>query len=71
MSIIQIALFQMTTWGSDQAANLAKGSEFCRRAQALGADLALFPEMWNIGYTSFDPAPGWLNNLWTLNLPGG
>ena len=52
MSIIQIALLQMTAWGSDQAANLAKGSEFCRRARALGADLALFPEMWNIGYTS-------------------
>lgn len=32
-----------------------KGEEFCRRACTMGADIALFPEMWNIGYTSFVP----------------
>jgi predicted amidohydrolase len=26
---------------------------YCRSAKALGADIALFPEMWNIGYSSF------------------
>jgi len=26
----------------------------CRKAAALGADIALFPEMWNIGYAVFD-----------------
>jgi predicted amidohydrolase len=62
MSVIQIALLQMTACGNDQAANLAKGTEFCRQARALGADLALFPEMWNIGYTSFSPM--FQNNLW-------
>jgi predicted amidohydrolase len=41
----------MTASGTDQSANLAKGDEFCRRAAASGADVALFPEMWNIGYT--------------------
>jgi predicted amidohydrolase len=41
----------MTAHGTDQAANLAKGETFCRRAAAMGADIALFPEMWNIGYT--------------------
>src|SRR5262245_60518013 len=45
----------MTSHGFDQDANLAKGVEFCRRAKDMGADLALFPEMWNIGYTSFCP----------------
>ena len=35
MSIITIALLQMTACGSDQAANLAKGEDFCREAQAL------------------------------------
>ena len=30
--------------------NLKKGIEACRRAAAMGADLALFPEMWNTGY---------------------
>jgi predicted amidohydrolase len=34
----------------DQAANLARGEQACREATRLGADLALFPEMWNVGY---------------------
>jgi len=55
----------MNSRGFDQDANLAKGVEFCRRAKAMGADLALFPEMWNVGYTSFCPdlsGPG--TNVW-------
>lgn len=55
MQIFKVALLQMTGSGYDQAANLAKGETFCRRAKAMGADLALFPEMWNIGYTFFKP----------------
>ena len=51
-----VALLQMTSHGHDQAANLAKGEEYCRRAAAMGADLALFPEIWNIGYTYHRPA---------------
>jgi predicted amidohydrolase len=53
MMKISIALLQLTACGNDQAANLAKGEAYCRRARALGADVALFPEMWNTGYTSF------------------
>jgi len=34
-----------------QDKNLTKGIEFCKRAKAMGADIALFPEMWNTGYT--------------------
>lgn len=52
---ITVALLQMAACGSDQVANLAKGEAFCRRARSMGADIALFPEMWNIGYTSFAP----------------
>jgi N-carbamoylputrescine amidase len=51
MGILQIALLQMASRGNDQQANLVKGEAYCRRASALGADIALFPEMWNIGYT--------------------
>lgn len=40
----------MTSAGTDQALNLAKGKAFCRQGAALGADIALFPEMWNNGY---------------------
>lgn len=47
---IVVALLQMASSGGNQEANLVKGIEFCRRAAAMGADIALFPEMWNIGY---------------------
>ncbi len=50
MSVVRIALLQMTGCGLDQEANRVKGDVLCRRAAALGADIALFPEMWNIGY---------------------
>lgn len=30
--------------------NLYKGIEYCKRAKEMGADIALFPEMWSIGY---------------------
>ncbi len=53
---VRIALLQMTGRGFYQEANLAKGEAFCRRAREMGADIALFPEMWNVGYTFYDPA---------------
>ena len=52
--MLNVALLQMAHCGDDQAANRLKGEAFCRRAAAMGADLALFPEMWNVGYTFFD-----------------
>ena len=57
MSVVTVGLLQMTARGTDQAANLTKGEEFCRRASAMGADIALFPEMWNIGYTPCPSEP--------------
>lgn len=51
--MIKIALLQMVSCGSDQEANLRKGADFCRKARAMGADVALFPEMWNVGYQFF------------------
>ncbi len=50
MSQFRVALLQMVSSGRDQEANLHKGETFCRQARELGADLALFPEMWNVGY---------------------
>jgi N-carbamoylputrescine amidase len=49
-----VALLQMTSFGADQDANQEKGQDFCRDAKRMGADLALFPEMWNIGYSPID-----------------
>jgi predicted amidohydrolase len=53
--LVKVALLQITGCGSDKNANLAKGDIFCRRARAMGADIALFPEMFSVGMTYFDP----------------
>jgi N-carbamoylputrescine amidase len=49
--MLRVALLQMTATGADQEANRQKGDACCQEAKARGADIALFPEMWNIGYT--------------------
>ena len=46
MTTLRIALLQLAFNGEPQA----KGERYCREAKAAGADIALFPEMWNIGY---------------------
>src|SRR4030081_703162 len=63
MNQLTVALLQLTSGGNDQDANKAKGELFCRRAQVMGGDIALFPELWNVGYT---PAHTWqgTNELW-------
>lgn len=48
-------MLQMTGCGNDINANQEKGEIFCRRAREMNADIALFPEMWSIGMTFFDP----------------
>jgi len=50
----KVALLQLTPFGDDQGQNLAKGVRACREARVLGSDLAVFPELWNIGAT---PSP--------------
>ena len=44
-----VALMQLLPTGS-QEGNLSKGLLFCKKAKQMGADIALFPEMWNNGY---------------------
>src|SRR5216110_1121658 len=70
MSLLNIALLQMTPCGADQEANRAKGEAFCRRARALGADVALFPEMWNIGHSFFDPREPQARARWQAQAVG-
>jgi predicted amidohydrolase len=41
----RVALLQISPFGDDQDKNLAKGVQTCRQAKALGADLAVFPEL--------------------------
>lgn len=49
MHNFKVALLQLLP-GHTQAENLQKGLDACRKAKAMGADIALFPEMWNTGY---------------------
>ncbi len=46
---MKIALLQILPAGGEEE-NRKKGEEYCRRAKAAGADIALFPEMWSCGY---------------------
>src|SRR5437667_218684 len=55
MRILKVALLQMIACGNTIAANQVKGERLCRRAKAMGADIALFPEMWSVGMTFFAP----------------
>lgn len=47
-------MLQLSSFGTDVGANLRKGHDYCRRAARDGADVALFPELWSIGYRGFD-----------------
>lgn len=59
MNMLNIALMQIAPCGTLNG-NLIKGLEYCERAAALGADIALFPEMWSNGYAIYDrPAEEW------------
>jgi len=50
---LKIAMLQMTS-NSNQQWNLEKGTTFCKDAKNKGADIALFPELIQIGYTGID-----------------
>lgn len=59
MRRLKIALLQIAPCGTLRE-NQEKGLEYCRRAGRLGADIALFPEMWSNGYHIYDrPAERW------------
>lgn len=46
---LKVALLQIMP-GENLQENLEKGLSACRKAKELGADIALFPEMWSDGY---------------------
>ncbi|MBP3476916.1 MAG: carbon-nitrogen hydrolase family protein [Lachnospiraceae bacterium] len=49
MNNIRVALLQILPAGTLEE-NKEKGKNACRKAKEMGADIALFPEMWNCGY---------------------
>src|SRR5262249_46910102 len=60
---INVALLQLNSAGIDVASNAEIGQRYGRIASDPGADVALFPEMWRIGYTKF-PADDEGQKLW-------
>ena len=59
MNTLRVALLQALPGPPNPDENLTRGVALCRRAQALQADVALFPEMWSVGYHSFTELEGW------------
>ena len=60
MKHLKIALLQIAP-GDTLDENLQKGMEACRKAAGMGADIALFPEMWSNGYRIYDrPSEEWM-----------
>ena len=49
MKHFRVAMLQLLPTGTLQG-NLEKGLDACRKAKEMGADFALFPEMWSSGY---------------------
>jgi predicted amidohydrolase len=49
MENLKVALLQLLPEKTLEG-NLQKGLEACKRAKEMGADIALFPEMWSTGY---------------------
>ncbi len=49
MHDLKIALLQLIPEDTLDG-NLRKGTEYCIKAKETGADIALFPEMWSVGY---------------------
>lgn len=54
MNKLKIALLQLTPIGTIKG-NIEKGITACKEAKSQGADIALFPEMFSIGYDIYDP----------------
>lgn len=59
MACLKVALLQLAPMLTLEE-NLEKGLAACRQAKEMGADVALFPEMWSNGYRIYDrPVEEW------------
>ncbi len=50
LTYLRVALLQLHPIANDDIANIKQADLACQIAKERGADIALFPEMWNIGY---------------------
>jgi predicted amidohydrolase len=73
MASLNVALIQARSRGADPELALRDGERLCREAAAAGADVVLFPELWQIGYTNWRADPeqraAWLAHATTLDGP--
>lgn len=53
--MLKLALLQISPEKTLEE-NLEKGIRYCKKARAVGADIALFPEMWSNGYRLYGQA---------------
>ena len=59
MHKLKIAMLQLIPHAT-LSENLKKGTEACKKAKRMGADIVLFPEMWSNGYRIYDrPLKEW------------
>lgn len=59
MNLLKIALLQIAPCNTIDK-NIDKGIKYCRKAKEMGADIALFPEMWSNGYNIYNrPIDEW------------
>lgn len=49
MNNLKVALLQLMPEDTLDG-SLQKGLKYCIKAKEMGADIALFPEMWSVGY---------------------
>jgi N-carbamoylputrescine amidase len=73
MASLRVALVQARSRGAHPELALREGERMCREATAHGADLVLFPELWQLGYASCPVEPArraaWLAHATTLDGP--
>lgn len=49
MRNLKVALLQLMPEDTLEG-NIKKGLDYCKKSKEMGADIALFPEMWSVGY---------------------
>ncbi len=65
----KVALLQVAPDGTNQDINRRIGEQECRKAAQVGVDIALFPEMWNNGYTFDTERDQWAGEPLTPDSP--
>jgi N-carbamoylputrescine amidase len=73
VSSLKVALVQARSRGAHPELALREGERVCREAAAHGADVVLFPELWQLGYVAcpdeLEQRAAWLHHATTVDGP--